>query len=122
MFGRGITTGAKLVAAMATSLEEIMRHDGCGDAFRDITLPEMAEAAFSKTSNQSVTGSMTDLVRMARYYPLQDDRALIETSRKLNEAPMSYLGWDSPDRAFRRLTTAPSPDPRSRQGSSGPTP
>jgi ribosomal protein S18 acetylase RimI-like enzyme len=103
MPGRGITTSTRLLAAMSASLEELMGQDGSGSIFGSSILLAMATAAFSKNTNRSVTGSMNDLVSLAERYILDGDLSLLDVSRKLNEAPMSYLGYESPRGALKSL-------------------
>jgi hypothetical protein len=46
---------------------------------------------------------MNDLMQMAKYYLEFRDESPIEISHRMAKAPLSALGMNSPDRAFRSL-------------------
>ncbi|MCL4721532.1 MAG: hypothetical protein KJ041_06155, partial [Gammaproteobacteria bacterium] len=66
-----------------------------------------ANVALCRPANRSVTGSMTDLVRLAQGYLIEQGLSPFDTALKLNEAPMSYLDHASPRTAFAAMKLDP---------------
>ena len=103
MRGSGATSPGAFLAAVRNCLAEYLAYDELGSAFDRLILPAMGAVTYSKTLNRSLTGSMNDLVHLARCYMTDGDMSLLDVSSKLNEAPMSYLGHNSPGAAFISL-------------------
>jgi len=103
MRGSGATSPGAFLAAMRECLAEYLAYDEVGSAFDRLILPAMGTVTYGKALNRSVTGSMNDLVHLVRCYMTDGDMSLLDVSSKLNEAPMSYLGHNSPGAAFRSL-------------------
>ena len=103
MRGSGVTSPSDFLAAMRNYLAEYLAYDELGAAFDRLILPAMGAVTYGKTLNRSVTGSMNDLMHLARCYMADGDLSLMDVSTKLNEAPMSFLEYDSPSAAFRSL-------------------
>ena len=61
------------------------------------------EVVFSKALSRSVTGSMNDLIFHAKMWMVEVELSPFDASFKLNEMPMSALGYRKPQGAFRRL-------------------
>lgn len=102
MPGRGVTSPETFLSAMRIHLAECMAYDELGTAFDRLVLPAMDTIDFSKALNRSVTGSMNDLIHLAKF-DIVDGLSLTDVSYRLNTAPMSYLGYDNPRTAFRSL-------------------
>ena len=100
MRGSGLTSPSAFLAAMRDCLAEYLAYDELNAAFNRLILPAMGTITYGKTLNRSVTGSMNDLVHFARCYMADGDLSLMDVSSKLNEAPMSFLEYDSPGAAF----------------------
>jgi hypothetical protein len=65
--------------------------------------PEFGEVQSAPIPSRSVLGTMNDLMQMAKYYLEFRDESPVEISHRMAEAPLSALGMNSPDRAFRSL-------------------
>jgi hypothetical protein len=103
MLGKGVTDDVKLRQQMTNAMREIMGNDGFGPPLERFILPFMAQASFAKALNRSVTGSMNDLILQARFDLSEWELSPYDVSFRLNEIPMSYLSYDSPREAFRKL-------------------
>lgn len=103
MYGRGITTGERFLRLWMSPLGDLMRHDGLSFTFERLVVPAVGQVAFSKALNRRVTGSMNDMIAHAKAHLTIDGRSPHETSFRLNEMPMSYLGHGVPRDAFRKL-------------------
>lgn len=103
MPGKGITSPGVFLTAMRNCLAEYLAYDELGSAFDRLIVPAMDTIRFSKALNRSVTGSMNDLIHLARCYMADGDMSLLGASYEMNKAPMSYLEHKSPGAAFRSL-------------------
>lgn len=105
MTGKGMTSPGAFLTSMRSCLKEYLAYDELGFAFDRLILPVMGTVTYGKTLNRSVTGSMNDLIHLAKCYMADGDLPLLDVSHEMNRAPMSYLGYDSPSAAFRSLLT-----------------
>jgi hypothetical protein len=100
--GRGITTADKLLTSFLHNIEALLQRDEHRTAFGQFIKPLADDIHFSKALNSSVIGSMVDLVHLAEHR-ITDGEPLLEVSSRINEAPMSYLKYESPDRVMNRM-------------------
>jgi len=82
-----------------------MLTDGFEDVFRKHVVPELKTMQFAKTLNRSVTGSMTDMVKLSGYMLVEDGSTLEQVAGKLNETPFKALGNNYPREHFAALAT-----------------
>lgn len=103
MDGRGVTTNSLfLQKAMGTMLETLSR-DGLRLIFDRLIVPSTARIWFSKTISRSVTGSMNDLVFQAKLFFRDECLSPSDVSSRLNQTPLSYIGYDIPRDVFTKL-------------------
>ena len=102
-FGRGITDYSEFIDAALTAIREYMVADGLEFVYRKFVVPASGEVSFSKALSRSVTGSMNDLVRHATFWLVERELSPFETSSKLNEMPMSALGYKMQREVFKEL-------------------
>ena len=103
MDGRGITDDNQFLRRTLSHMSKFMAHDGNDFVFRRLIAPETRRVAYSKTWNRRVMGSMNDLVLHAKIHLVDGGMSPFDASAKLNEMPMSYLGYGTPKHAFRSL-------------------
>jgi hypothetical protein len=103
MDGRGITDDNQFLRRILSHMSEFMARGGNDFVFRRLIAPETRKVAFSKTSNRRVMGSMNDLILHAKIHLVDGGMSPFDASAKLNEMPMSYLGYGTPNHAFRSL-------------------
>ena len=85
-------------------LERHMLTDGFEDIFKKYVVPELETILFAKTLNRSVTGSMTDMVKLTEYMLVEDGNTLEQAAGKLNETPFKTLAHGYPRDRFVGLT------------------
>lgn len=77
--------------------------------------PASGTVQFAKALNRSVTGSMNDLVQASKWHLAEDEMAPHGVGFKLNETPLSALGFANSREAFRRLLSEGKPAGESKQ-------
>lgn len=90
MYGRGITDDRTFIARAWNTIREFTADDGKQIFFRKFIAPSSGTVSFAKALNRSVTGSMNDHIRAAKFM-LEDDMAPSDIGYRLNETPMSAL-------------------------------
>jgi len=103
MYGRGITDDNELVQSALSFMRNVMIDNGCEFIFRRLIAPHATRVSFSKATDRRVIGSMNELIFEAKLFLVERQLSPFETSRQINETPMSYLGYNSPKEAFRQL-------------------
>jgi hypothetical protein len=94
---------ARLPDATATLLAAL----GFAPATIEHEQAAMLPCYIGRTQNQSVTGSLTELVRQARaYMEYRQTGDVLAVMLELSEMPCGMLGHDSPDRRTRSLLGA----------------
>lgn len=71
--------------------------------FERLVAPETARVAFSKALTASVTGSLNDIVRNARFFLAERGLSPFDTARMLARCPMGALGYAFPNEAFATM-------------------
>lgn len=103
-YGKGITNESRFIKAALSSMKLFFGLDENESVFERYIAHENLNVYFSKSINRSVTGSMNDLVSGAKYYLTGgEEESPYEVSVRLNEMPMSYLGYDNPRKTFKNL-------------------
>jgi hypothetical protein len=105
MYGRGTADFSDFIKFFLKSMAEFMREDGLESLFDRCILPEAKAIIFSKQGGRRVQGSINDFILSAKLYLTKYQMSLIETAQRINEAPMSYLKYDSPKSAFIKIRT-----------------
>lgn len=103
MYGRGITDESLLIERMLVSLREVMAGDALSFFYMQFVAPAAGEVQISKALNRSVIGSMNEMVEEASYYLLARNESPLEVSLKLNEMPLSAVGYRNPREALKTL-------------------
>jgi len=103
MLGRGITDSGVLIDRTMSNLREFMEADGQAFAFLKFIAPNCGTVSFAKALNRSVTGSMNDMIFHAKIWLIEGGLSPFDVGFKLNEIPMSPLGYANPREAFKSL-------------------
>ena len=103
MYGRGITDDNEFIQRTLSFMREFMADNGCEFLYRRLIAPHTTRVSFSKATDRRVIGSMNELIFEAKLYLVERQLSPFETSLKVNETLMSYLGYNSPKEAFRQL-------------------
>jgi hypothetical protein len=103
MHGAGNSTDSAFLSRGLSAIRELMIDDGLEFIYARLVAPTTATIHFSKALNRSVTGSMNDLIYHATMWLKEGDFAPCDVSFKLNEMPMSTIGYAKPPEAFKSL-------------------
>lgn len=103
IYGKGITDDCIFLEQSLNFMGEFLGEDGFEFIFEKWIAPSSILVSFSKALNKSVTGSMNDLVYLAKYHLIEGEKSPWETSLYLNQVPMSYLKYGNPRDAFLSL-------------------
>ncbi len=107
MYGRGITHDSIFIKDAMTTLSETLHDDGFEFIAQRLVIPEAARISLSKPLNRSVTGSMNNLIMIAKCYLEDGDVSPYDLSFKLNGVIMSYINNFTPREAFSGLSLQP---------------
>lgn len=103
MYGRAIGDDSQFIERALDCVREFMSDDGLGFIYQRFIAPASASVSFSKALNRSVTGSMNDLVLHAKMWLTEGDLSPHDTSCKLNQIPLSPIGYRYPREALKEL-------------------
>lgn len=99
---KGITDDNVFVMRCLTYMREYLADEPFTFFFPRLIGPHTDKVLYSRSSDQRVIGSMNDLIRNAKIHLMEDGLSPLRASQKINEMPMSYLKYDTPERAFLR--------------------
>jgi hypothetical protein len=105
MFGKGMTNSSVLIDRALSNVREFMEHDGQTFVYQKFVAPATGQVRFAKALNRSVTGSMNDLVFHAKAWLIESELSPFDVGFRLNDIPMSALGYAKPREAFRALAS-----------------
>lgn len=100
----GLETKEQFGNGLVRYLERQMLSDNFSDVFRLHLKSEVYEMLLTKALNRSVTGSMTDMIALARHILIEGGNSLEETSVLLNRTPFKAIGYYHPREQFAALT------------------
>jgi hypothetical protein len=101
--GRGVRDDHDLILRLAGGLKLVMGGTELEFHYQRWIAPELGIVQWAPIPSRSVLGTMNDLMIMAKYHLDAGDQSPVELSLQLAETPLSALGMNSPDRAFRSL-------------------
>jgi hypothetical protein len=104
MQGAGVSFDGEFLSRGLSQIRELMVDDGLELIYTRLVAPSTAAIRFSKALNRSVTGSMNDLAFYAKMWLTDGDLSPHDVSFKLNEIPMSALGYANSREALKSLT------------------
>lgn len=103
IYGRGITTVNEFIKRWMSIMRDILEEEGFKLIFKRIIAPATGGYIVGKALNQSVIGSMNDLVKQAKSGLKNKELSPFETSLWLNDIPFSYLDYQKPKEVFSQL-------------------
>lgn len=115
MLGEGITDSLRFVAEAVTHIQKFMEDDGQAFVHQRFLAPATNTAAFAKAWNRSVTGSINDLIRFAKYGLDEREVPPHAVGFELNDVLLSALGdgksrpYGRPKDTFKLLADGVSP-------------
>lgn len=115
LYGRGITDDNAFIKRSLDTIRDFMEDDSQQFVYQRFVAPSAATVQFAKALNRSVTGSMTDHVKAAKFLLEQNELAPSEIGQFLNTTPMSALvgadgrKYGNPKEVFKRLLNSVEP-------------
>ena len=106
LYGNGIIDDMELSMRIVPRIIEHLQWNGFGLIAERLFAPNTGVIRFSKTLDRHVTGSMNDLIYQAKYFLSGQDLSIHDVSMRLNETHMPHIEYDSPQKAFEKLTLA----------------
>ncbi len=106
IYGRGISNDRIFLDRALGSIRELMEADGLEFIYQQYIAPASGRVHFASALNRSVTGSMNDLVKEAQFLLAEDDLSPFDVGFKLNDTPLSYLGYRDSRASFKALGAA----------------
>lgn len=109
IYGKGVTDPGLLVGQAIEMIRTSLEWDGKAFFYERFVMPSMNTVRFSKSISRSTTGSMNELVRVAKRILDEEDVAPSEVGQELNQVLLSAiaeegdLGYCTPEKAFKRL-------------------
>ena len=99
----GLETTEQFGNGLGHYLERQLLADNFWSIFKKRLVPEMYDILLTKALNRSVSGSMTDMIKLAKYMLIEDGKSLEETSAQLNETPFKAIDYTHPRDQFAML-------------------
>ena len=94
--GKGISNLDALIEMAGYWLTEVMKEEGCGELAGRFIPKSAEESEAYKTKDRGVLGSMNDMIFHAKFYLSEYHLPLVETAKRLNEIPYSFLKYKNP--------------------------
>ena len=101
MHGKGITDDNRFVVRTPGTIREFMDDDGQAFAYQRFITPATDSVCFAKALNRSVTGSMNELIKFAKYWLVEDDLGPHDIGFKLNDTLLSATARNKSDFYWR---------------------
>jgi hypothetical protein len=95
----------QFVHGLVRYLEQKSSNDGFGEVFDRQISPELNPVKLTKSRNRSVTGSMTDMVRLSEHMLFESQDTLEQIGASLNQTPCGALDYAHPRERFVALAT-----------------
>jgi len=93
------------ISQLFPALHEHHIDAGLEEAFECFIAPRTGEVIWSKVGSRSVTGSMNEMIYYAKWLLDEDNLSLTALNRHLNENILSYIQYQKPLEAHRKLAS-----------------
>jgi len=103
IYGKGISNDRQFLDRALVAIREFMVDDDNEFIFRRFIAPAAETIRFASALNRSVTGSMNDLVNAAHIWLTDGELSPFDVGFKLNDMPMSYVGYKTPRDVFKTM-------------------
>lgn len=110
IYGRGVNDHHSFIVEALRSIGDVLDNNGLSTVYQQQIVAHTGSVRFAKALNRSVTGSMNELILLARIILADGDIAPCDVGRAVNGTLLStLLGKDGkpygkPREAMRRLT------------------
>ena len=103
MYGKGITDDSRFIERALSTIREFMEDDGQAFVYQKLIAPASGTVSFAKALSRSVTRSMNDMIHHAKMWLIERELSPFDVGFKLNEIPMSALGYANARERFKLL-------------------
>lgn len=103
LYGRGVTNDSGFLDRALGAIREVLIDDGLEFLHQRFVVPATGTVSFSTSLGRSVTGSVNDLVGQAKHWLIERELSPFDTSFRLNDVPMSSIGFSTPREAFKAM-------------------
>lgn len=109
MYGKGITDYSDFIDRALSSLREFIEADGQAFVYQRFIAPTSGSVRFAKALDRSVTGSINELVKFAKFWLEEGELSPFDLGFRLNDILLSALapskkdGYGKPNEAFKAL-------------------
>lgn len=97
MHGKGITDDNEFIHRAVSNLREFMEADRLAFIYQRFVGPTSESVQFGKALNRSVTGSINELVKLAKFWLAEGELAPFDIGFKLNDILLSALARSKAD-------------------------
>lgn len=115
MYGKGITNDNQLIQQALNNIREFMERDGYLSIYERFVAPSTGTVHFAKSFNRSITGSINEIVELAKQALIEDDLAPYQVGIHINELLLSAIvmnpkdKYAKPGEVFRALVNSVEP-------------
>jgi hypothetical protein len=102
-YARGMTDMDSFIKYSLGYMAEYLSGDGFGFQFRRLIVPNAKETVFSKLLDRRVISSINELIRIAKFYLIEDGLSPFDASQGINDIAMSCINYDKPKEAFIKM-------------------
>jgi hypothetical protein len=103
MHGSGVPNFDRFMENFSFIIRELVDIAGQTSFYERYMLPVYDGISISRRSNRRVIGSMNDIIRCAKVVLDEGLISPIDASIRMNDMPMSMLGYDCPEDAFMSI-------------------
>jgi hypothetical protein len=101
-----MTTDNRFINHAISAIREFMEYDGQSFVYQQFIAPTCGTIYFAKALDRSVTGGITDMVRLATLWLADGDISPFDLGFKLNDVPFSSLPHVRPREEFKAIAAA----------------
>jgi hypothetical protein len=109
MYGKGVTDDGVFIDRALSCIREFMEADGQSFVYQRLVAPISGIVQFAKSLDRSVTGSINEMVTLAKLWLVEGDISPQEVGMRLNGVLLSAIArkkseeYGTPKEAFRSL-------------------
>lgn len=115
MYGKGITESSEFISRALSALREFTEADGQQFVYQRLIAPASGSVRFAKALDRTTTGSINELVKVAKFYLEEGESSPFDIGFKLNDnllsaiAPSKVDVYGKPREVFKALADGIAP-------------
>jgi hypothetical protein len=107
MYAKGIVDDNRFIVRALGGIRKFLEDDGQPFTYQRYVVPISGSVRFAKALDRSVTGSLNDMIHLAKIYLIDDQMAPHDVGLRLNETPFSVLAYANPRETFKAMLAPP---------------